>query len=122
MRDTKQTTTNASAATTAQGLSGYDSIRLTEMIARSQDGNPISQLREEMHDGRLIGVTDNLNRLLADAINNAVESGDLDTLAQDLEYAANQLKEAHRYLIENTYCPCKRKGFGTVTGERTILP
>lgn len=116
-------TTNTTPDTS---LCAYDSIRLVEMISRSQDGNPIKQIREEMKDGRLMHVTDNLNRLIADVLNNAIAAGDLNTLAADLDYAAKQLRDAHARLIENTYCPTKRKvnaPFGvTYEGERTMLP
>lgn len=73
--------------------------QLVMLIAETQDGNPCRMLEEEVNDGRLIGVTDNLNRLLADVINNAVEANDLETMYSDLGYASGQLELA-RAMVE----------------------
>lgn len=70
------------------------SIRLFRTVCGSQDNNPFKALRLEVDDGRLTNATDNLNRLLADGINNALESGDIETLRSDLKYCGIQLLRA----------------------------
>lgn len=49
---------------------------------------------DELRDNRTIPATDNLNRLLADAVNRAAENGDIETLRDDLRYCANELMKA----------------------------
>ena len=68
--------------------------QLTKIIAASQDGNPLKPLTAEVRDGRITSVSDNLNRLLADAINSAMDANDPDQLCDDLQYAATQLTKA----------------------------
>lgn len=65
--------------------------RIFAAIVDSQDGKPCRPLSEEIEDGRLVSATDNLNRLLADAINNATDTGDILTLIDDLTYCSQQL-------------------------------
>jgi hypothetical protein len=77
-----------------------DKEALIDIIVSSQEGRPERAIREEICDGRLVSVADNLNRLLADAINNAIESSDIETLDADLEYAKHQL-EAASYAISS---------------------
>lgn len=69
-------------------------VRLLACIAKSQDGNSIVAISEEIRDGRLMSIRDNLNRLIADGINSAAESGDIETLRDYLRYAENQLRNA----------------------------
>lgn len=64
--------------------------RLLAAVCESQDGKPMRAIAMEMADGRLMNCADNLNRLLADAVNNAIESGDLETLVADLRYTSKQ--------------------------------
>lgn len=86
-------TTNKSAAHDA-GQSPFSGKKLFRVICASQDGNPEEALGLEVSDGRMFSISDNINRLLADAINNAEDSGDLKSLLTDLEYAANQINWA----------------------------
>lgn len=84
--------------------------KLIDIIVDSQDGKPRKSIIEECVDGRLISVCDNLNRLLADAINNAVDTGDIDTLMSDLDYATEQLRRASLALQENVVNAYKKFG------------
>ena len=73
---------------------------LLSIILPSQDkGNGIA---EQASDGRVSSVCDNIDRLLADCINNANESGDLETMLADLRYAHRQIKAAYEALHART--------------------